>query len=288
MGGDRRPSQSLAIGQRVDSDIVNPALSRYYRIYLREEREMRHTRIRWVAMGLMALVLGAGCRNLRGPWCRAETAEAQTVTEAAPANPGKTSVDPENEGETKTRATPVRYVRRPHLKFRNEQEIGEYQAAAAQAKENRDTLRALRRMLMEKGMMLRAISDTLNKEYQLKEGGRYEWNDMAKTVVEVAQDGQTGESRRVVLTLTDPDAAAKVVRLLDARKTLLSEARSLQMERDRRENTLLLQQTRMSLEYGVAWNRDYVVDSRRRLLIERVPVPKRFELAGDREDASDE
>jgi len=50
----------------------------------------------------------------------------------------------------------------------------------------------------------------------------------------------------------------------------------------------LLQQTRMSLEYGVAWNRDYVVDSRRRLLIERVPVPKRFELAGDREDASDE
>lgn len=230
--------------------------------------------IRLCLAGLVLAACGTGCRTMRRPWRRAPLpAAAVAVAEKPPAA----------KAEDASATEPVRYVRRDHLRFHDEQEIGEYVAAAARKREAAENYRALRRMLVDKAVELQAVNETLDKEYKLTTAGRYEFDDKTKTILEVIEDGKGGVTRRAVLTLTDPEVERKVSRLLAVKNRIIGEASTIQSGMARQEAELVQLQNALAKEYGVARDRDYVVDSKSRMLVERVPMPKRFKVEGEEE-----
>jgi len=232
---------------------------------------------RWIRLGLTGVVLagfGTGCRSVPLPWRKA----GPSATEA-----GATAVKPSAAPGEEAAAEPARYVRRVHLRFRNEQEVGEYTAAAAHKREAFENYRALRRLLMEKARDVQAINETLEQEYKLAPGGRYEYDEATRTVLEVQEDGRGGVSRKEALKLADPEVEKRVARLLEARLRAREEAAALQSGLARREAELVQLQNAMAQAYGVSRDREYVLESKSRALTERVPVPARFAVEGKAE-----
>ena len=232
---------------------------------------------RWMRLGLMGLTLagaGTGCRALSPAWWKSKPTPVASA--AAVATPPAAPAEDVSEA-------PTRYVRRVHLRFRNEQETGEYVAAAARKREALENYRALRRLLMEKAVEAKTINATLEQEYKLKTGTRYEYDEPSKTILEVVEDGKGGVIRKEALKLADPVVEEKVARLLGARNRTREEASALQAGMARQEADLIQIQNALAQEYGVSRDREYTLDSKTRTLWERVPVPKRFEVEGEKE-----
>ena len=221
----------------------------------------------WLGIGFLAGFLfvagGTGCRTTGG--ARASERPAW----------GSTNVPP-----SAAVVDLPRYVRRPHLTFHNEQEVGEYLVLAAKKQSAVENYRALNRLLMEKALAVQSINQELEKDYNLTPGLRCEYNAETRTIWTTEDDGKGGAVKRDLFRLPDVDSEKRFTRLLELRKQGLIEAATINGGMGRAEKELLRIQKTLADEYSLARDRDYELVPKSRLLIENVPIPQRFEMEG--------
>lgn len=215
---------------------------------------------RGVLAGMLILAAGAGCRTLSRP------AGAAAATTNAPAQAVQ---------------APVRTVQRPHLKFRNEQDVGEYLVLAAKKQAAVNEYRTLNRLFMSKAIEVHAINEQLEKDYKITPNLRCDYDAGTRTITALEDDGKGKVVKRELFKLPDADAEKAFTRLLELRKQGLVEANTISGAMNRAEQEVLRIQKTLSEDYSLSRDREYELAPKSRLLMEKVPVPARFELEGD-------
>ncbi len=218
----------------------------------------------WMTLSLTGVVAwSAGCGTFKGKPA-ASAPDANSATSPAVESPKPA----------------VRYVRRPHLQFKNEQDLGAYMTLAAGKSTCRENTRVLTRRLQQKALDLKGIKDTLEKEFQYVSGNRYDYDAQTRVLANVEEDGKGGIVKKKVATLT-PESEKKFTALLENRKRLLDEASAIHAGLMRAQNELAEFQARLLKEYAVSRDREYEVDQKSRMLTEKIAVPARFEVEGE-------
>lgn len=204
----------------------------------------------------VVILLGTGCDAPKGN------------PESAPVEKGET---PKAE---------VRFVRRPHLQFKNERDMGEYLTLQNRKKGGVEHFRALTRQLQEKALEVKPLNDALEKEFHYLPQEQYDFNKDSKVLSRYEPDGKGGVIKKEVMKMT-PASEKRFNQLLEQRKQLLDEASSIHSAGLRAQAELTEVQNRLMTDYSEARDREYELDTKMRTLIEKVPVPARFELEGE-------
>jgi hypothetical protein len=212
--------------------------------------------------GIVA-VLGTGCGTLKeAPALAGPAAAPAAVAAPAAAKP------------------PVRFVRRPHLQFKNEADLGEYLALEGRKRSGLENFRALTRLLQEKALEVQALNATLQTEFRYSPDNRYDYDSPNKVLSMLESDGKGGVVKKEVMKLT-AESETRFTALLEQRKALLNEAGSIHSAGNRAKAELDEIVTTLLKDYAESRDREYELDPRTRMLIEKVPVPARFELEGN-------
>lgn len=228
---------------------------------------MRQRMTMGILAGVLVLAAGSGCRTFSRPAENKGQAGSPGVATNAPAQPAEPA--------------PVRTVQRPHLKFRTEQDAGEYLVLAAKKQAAVNDYRTLNRLFMGKAVEVQAINEALQKNFKIAPGLRCDYNADTRTITAIEDDGKGGTVKRELFQLPDAEAEKTFTRLLEARKQGLTEANTINGVMMRTEKELIRLQKVLAEDYSLARDREYELVPKTRLLIEKVPVPERFELEGD-------
>lgn len=178
-------------------------------------------------------------------------------------------------------AEPVRWVRRPHLTFRSEAEADGYRTLAARRQKVLDDQRVLLDLLQQKATGYSALTAQMEKDYKITPGMKCSYDGKTRSLLAMEDDGKGGFVKRVLMVLEKPEEEKKLAGLLDRRRREMGQLAAIHGALMKSKAEQAEVQRRLLAAYGVSADREYELEPKTLLLVEKIAVPKGFELEGN-------